>query len=155
YASSIWSRLMPTPSTIRFVREWRQFIHPGGDSIFRPILPVLMRGRYGFFERDFLVDSGADLSMAPQELCKQIGLRWQDGEPIPLRGISQRKDCWIQGRVHEVELLVAEVGVMLRLPMVFARGNAPYVLGREGFFDVFDMILEKSNYRTVFELNEP
>ncbi len=145
---------MPTPS-IRFVREWRQFVHPGGESIFRPILPVLVRGDQSFLERDFLVDSGADLSMAPQELCNQIGFRWQDGEPVPLRGISRRKDCWIQGRVHEVTILIAEMGILLQLPMVFARGNVPYVLGREGFFDVFSVTFDKSGPKTLFELSEP
>jgi hypothetical protein len=66
-------------SYICFVREWREFTHPTGVSVYRPVLPVLVHGLHGFIERDFLVDSGADLSMAPHELCRQLGLRWQDG----------------------------------------------------------------------------
>jgi len=38
------------------------------------------------------------------------------------------------------------------LPMVFARGNAPFVLGQEGFFDAFDIAFEKTNRRMVFAL---
>jgi len=98
------------------------------------------------------VDSGADLSLAPQELCRQLGLRWQDGAPTMLRGVSERKVCWVQGRIHEVNAFVPEAGIMLRLPMVFARGNAPFVLGREGFFDAFDITFEKANRQTVFQL---
>lgn len=145
---------MPT-SSIRFVREWREFMHPTGISIFRPVLPVLVRGRQSFIERDFLLDSGADLSMAPQELCRELGLRWQDGAPITLRGISQRKTCLVQGRIHEVDILVPDANVMLHLPMVFTRGNVPFVLGREGFFDIFDIAFEKTDRRTVFQLIEP
>ena len=141
-------------SSIRFVREWREFTRAPGVSIYRPVLPVLIRSQYGFVERDFLVDSGADFSMAPLVLCRQLGLRWQDGAPITLRGISQRKACMVQGRIHEVELLVPDAGVTLRLPMVFARGNTPFLLGREGFFDAFDITFEKTNRRTVFQLIE-
>lgn len=144
---------MPT-SSIHFVHEWREFTRPDGSVIYRPLLPVLVRGRDKFLPRYFLLDSGADLSMAPQELCRQLGLRWQDGDPITLRGISQRKVCLVQGRIHEVDILVSDAGVMLRLPMVFARGNVPFVLGREGFFDVFDIAFEKTNRRTVFQLVE-
>lgn len=142
---------MPT-SSIRFVREWREFTHPTGVSVYRPVLPVLVRGRQKLIERDFLLDSGADLPMAPQELCRQLGLRWQGGTPITLRGISQRKTCQVQGRIHAVDIVVPDASAVLRLPMVFARGDAPFVLGREGFFDIFDVAFEKTERRTVFQL---
>ena len=145
---------MPT-SSIRFVREWREFTRPDGSIIYRPILPILVRGQHGFLPRYFLVDSGADLSMAPYELFRQLGRRWQDGEPITLRGISQRRVCIVQGRIHEVDILVPDADVMLRLPMVFARGNAPFVLGREVFFDYFDVAFEKARRRAVFQFVEP
>jgi hypothetical protein len=118
------------------------------------VLPVLVRGHDEFIERDFLVDSGADVSMAPQEFCSQLGLRWQDGAPITMRGISQRRVSEVRGRIHDVDILIPDAGLVLRLPMVFARGNAPFVLGREGFFDAFDVTFEKRNRRTVFQLVE-
>jgi hypothetical protein len=119
------------------------------------VLPVLVRGPAGSLPRYFLADSGADLSMAPLELCRELGLRWQDGAPLTLRGISQRKACLVQGRIHEVDILVPDADVMLfRVPIVFVRGNAPFVLGREGFFDAFDVTFEKASRRTVFQLVE-
>lgn len=145
---------MPTSST-RFVSEWRRFTLPDGSAVYRPVLPVLVRGPAGSLPRYFLVDSGADLSMAPLELCRALGLRWQDGAPFTLRGISQRKDRLVQGRIHEVDIIVPDADVILfRTPMVFARGNAPFVLGREGFFDAFDVAFEKANRRTVFQVVE-
>lgn len=143
---------MPTSSIDRFIREWREFVQPTGVSTYRLILPVLIRGPHGFIERDYLVDSGADLSMAPWDLARELGLRWKDSTPITLRGISRRKVCLVQGRIHEVDILIPDAGALLRLPMVFARGNAPFVLGREGFFDVFNITFEKANRRTVFQL---
>jgi hypothetical protein len=138
-------------SSTSFTREWRQYTRPDGSIIFRPVLPILVRGQDGFLPRYFLVDSGADLSMAPYELFRELGRRWQDGEPITLRGISRRKVCMIRGRIHEVEILIPDAGVVLPLPMVFARGNAPFVLGREGFFDFFNVTFEKVTRRTVFQ----
>jgi hypothetical protein len=144
---------MPTLST-RFVREWREFVLPSGIRVFRPILPILVRGHEKLVERDFLVDSGADLSMAPRELCAQLGLRWQDGGRTTLRGISSRQSSVVQGRIHEVDILIPDANMLVRLPMVFTRGSAPFVLGREGFFDVFNVTFEKVNHRTVFQLVE-
>ncbi len=144
---------MPTSST-RFAREWREFVLPSGVLVFRPMLPILVRGREKLVERDFLLDSGADLSMAPEELCRQLALRWQDGEKATLRGISPRASGVVQGRIHEVDILIPDASMLIRLPIVFARGDAPFVLGREGFFDVFNITFEKVNHRTVFELVE-
>ena len=90
--------------------------------------------------------------MAPDELRRELGLRWRDGTPTVLRGISRRASCAVQGRIHDVDLLIPDGGVMLRLPIVFARGNVSYVLGRGGFFDVFDVSFEPGRRRTVFNL---
>lgn len=141
---------MPTSST-RFVYDWREIRRLDGSLALRPEIPVLVQGRDGFVPRYFLLDSGADLSMAPYEGCRQIGLRWQEGIPTTLRGISQRKTCWVQGRIHWVDILVSDANLILHIPMVFARGKAPFVLGREGFFDVFDVSFAKNRRRIVLE----
>ena len=141
---------MPTSST-RFVYDWREFRRLDGSLALRPEIPVLVQSRNGLLPRYFLLDSGADLSMAPHELCRQIGLRWQDGIPITLRGISQRRTCWVQGRIHRVNILISDANLILHIPMVFARGNAPFILGREGFFDLFDVSFAKSRRQIILE----
>ena len=142
---------MPTSST-RFVRNWQEVLRPAGPSIYRPVMPIFVRGQSDFILRDFLVDSGADLSMASHELCRQLGLRWREGIPTILSGISQRKTCQVQGRIHQVDLLIPDADlVFLSVPMIFARGNAPFVLGREGIFDALNITFEKTNHRTIFE----
>jgi hypothetical protein len=141
-------------SSIRFTREWRSFARSSGEVIYRPMLPILLRGRQGFVEAEFLVDSGADLSMAPHAICRQLGLRWSDGDPSTIQGISRRSACTVLGRIHNVDILVPDGGVMLRLPMAFVRGNAPFVLGRDGFFDAFEITFDATNHRSVFHLVE-
>ena len=144
---------MPT-SSIQFEHKWREFARPDGLIIYRPVLPVMVRGQDDLLTRFFLVDSGADLSMAPRELCQQLGLRWQDGARTTLRGISSHQSSVVQGRIHEVDILIPDASMLIRLPMVFARASAPFVLGREGFFAVFNITFEKVNRRTVFQLVE-
>lgn len=142
-------------SSMRFARDWRAVTHPMRGLVYRPLLPIYVRGRDRFIERDFLVDSGADLSMAPYELCREVGFRWQDGEPTAVQGVSRRKVCSVRARIFDVDMVVPDAGVMIRLPMLFAKGDAPYLLGRDGFFDLFTVTFDKTNLRTLFELSEP
>jgi hypothetical protein len=103
-------------------------------------------------ERLFLVDSGADTSMAPFALFRRLGRRWRDGERYPVRGIARRRDCQLIGRVHDVDLLIPAAGILMRVPIVFVRGDAPYVLGRDVLFEAFRITFDPTRRRTTFEL---
>jgi hypothetical protein len=46
---------------------------------------------------------------------------------------------------------VLYVPCRIRIPMCFAEGNAPLLLGREGFFDAFRVEFDKRQALTVFE----
>jgi hypothetical protein len=46
--------------------------------------------------------------------------------------------------------VVPDLAEELKLRMCFADGNAPYLIGREGFFDEFEIMLDKVGRRTVF-----
>lgn len=50
-----------------------------------PTVEVVLIGTDGHFQREtFLVDSGADISLAPRRLCDKLGLDWEDGQPTRL-----------------------------------------------------------------------
>ena len=115
---------------------------------------MLVRSAGGLLPANFLVDSGADLSMAPYDLFQKLGKRWEGGHPITLRGISRRKVCAIQGRVHPVDFFVSEVGRWFTIPVCFARGKVPFLLGQEGFFDHFIVTFDRSARKTAFEFRE-
>jgi hypothetical protein len=112
---------------------------------------VFVRGARGLLTADFLVDSGADLSMAPYDLFRELGKRWQDGQPMTLRGISRRKICMVLGRVHPVDILVPEIGQWITIPVCFVRGKAPFLLGQEGLFDHFVVTFDRLAGKTTFE----
>ncbi len=135
-----------------FSKPWRRFITEAGKIIFRPVLGLVLKQREGYNLYSFLIDSGADISLGPRELCDKMGLKWEKGKKITLTGISKKPGCGVKGRILEVEGVVPEVMVEVRFPLCFAEGDAPYLLGREGFFDVFGIKLDKRKRITRFSL---
>jgi len=82
-------------------------------------------------------------------------LRRKRRSPGPVVGRSASQRCGVKGRILEVEGVVPEVMVEVRFPLCFAEGDAPYLLGREGFLDVFGIKLDKRKRLTRFSLARP
>ena len=51
-----------------------------------------------------------------------------------------------------LEIFIREANCQLTIPFCFAEGNAPLLLGREGFFDAFQITFDKQQSLTIFEL---
>ena len=135
-----WTRLLP---------------QDGPPNPLVPTMDVLLSGPDGRLrEVTFLVDSGADISMAPRGLSEELGLDWDAGQPMLLHGISNRPECAVPARVFQVELWIAELGISMDIPICFADGDASLILGREGFFDCFRIEFDKPNFVTKFTLVE-
>ncbi len=138
-----------------FVKPWTRLVSPG-ESV-GPLIPTVdllfITGDGSLRLESFLIDSGADISMAPRHLCKELELDWDTGEPINLNGISPKPECVVPARTLEVEFLVPEIGIALAIPICFADGDTSQVIGRAGFFDSFRITFDKQRLQTVFELN--
>jgi len=132
-----------------FTRGWvRQRTRTG--IVYRPTVDLLFREGTGYNLYSFIVDSGADISLAPRQLAQRLGVEWANGTRVRLSGISPRPECSVDGRVHTVHAIVPELSRELKLSICFAEGDAPYLVGREGFFDRFKVTLDKPRQRTVF-----
>jgi hypothetical protein len=137
---------------MKFTKPWALLQPPEEGGIPVPVLAVsLQRNTGGIIREVFVVDSGADVSLAPRSLCGALGLAWERGTPVEIRGISPRAECTIAATIHEVEVIVVEAERQIRLPCCFAEGDAPLLLGREGFFDAFRIQFDKSQSLTSFE----
>ena len=119
-------------------------------TVYRPVIDLLFNEKIGRNLYSFIVDSGADFSLAPRQLAERIGLDWDKGSKITLSGISPKPECTLEGRIHTVSALVPDLALELALPVCFASSDAPLLIGREGFFDEFDITLDKTRRRTVF-----
>ncbi len=132
-----------------FAKKWmRQKSRTG--TIYRPVIDLLFTERRGHNLYTFIVDSGADISLAPRQLAERIGINWTSGSKVSLTGISPKPDCTVEGRIHRVPAILPDTGLELELPVCFAAGDAPYLIGREEFFDRFNVTLDKKNKRTIF-----
>jgi len=132
-----------------FAKKWmRQKTRTG--TVYRPVIDLLFNEKTSSNLYSFIVDSGADISLAPRQLAERVGLDWNNGKRVILTGISPKPECTLEGRIHKVSALVPDLAFELTLPVCFANGNAPYLIGREGFFDEFDITLDKTRRRTIF-----
>ena len=65
-------------------------------------------------------------------------------------GISKKKACRLTGRIFAVEIAIPEAGRPLEIPMCFASVDAPFLLGRQAFFDAFQIQFDKAALETKF-----
>lgn len=138
---------------MQFYRPWAPSIDEDGAVIHTPILDVRLVSATGSQSVEiFVVDSGADISLGPRRLCRFLGIRWSDGTPITLTGISRRKTCQVKGRIHHVQMIIPEVQKQITIPMCLAWTEAPMLLGRAGFFDHFEVVFNKRLCVTRFAL---
>lgn len=103
-------------------------------------------------EEVFVIDSGADISMAPRRVLDELGFQWDLGQPMTLHGISPRPECAVDGKVFEVEAAFPDMECSFPIPICFAEGDVTCLLGRQVFFDVFEIIFRKANRVTSLEL---
>jgi hypothetical protein len=93
-----------------------------------------------------LIDSGADLSVAPGDVAVALGIDFGQGEPHRFRGIHGPP---VLGYAHEVVLDVANYG--LEVKMVFFPAERNYlVLGQRGLFDSFRVLFDRP--KGIFEI---
>ncbi|MFQ5854279.1 MAG: hypothetical protein ACE5LU_01350 [Anaerolineae bacterium] len=50
-----------------------------------------------------------------------------------------------------MDVVVTELGIQITIPMCFADGHAPLLLGREGFFEYFRVTFDGQALLTTFE----
>ncbi len=135
-----------------FTKPWIALPSEEGQETRVPVLDVYLRTFDGHLIREvFVVDSGADVSLGPRTLCAMLGLAWEKGTPTQVLGISPRPECVVDARIHAVEIHIREAACRLSLPFCFAEGDAPLLLGREGFFDAFGIHFDKRKLLTTFE----
>ena len=78
-----------------FSKPWRTLSGPDDREKRLPVLDAYLLVKGGSFVRElFVVDSGADVSMGPRRLCELVGLIWENGQSIELRGIAPGRNVW-------------------------------------------------------------
>ena len=130
------------------VFDWEYVGVAGYGRIFRPLIAISLFTAKSMWEPfDFLVDSGADVSMLPFGMVEVLGLQLDKKNETESRGIGGFKvKTWrvkIPIRIGEWEL---------EIPAVVTSDNlTPLILGRLGTLDrEFSWIFDHEKRKIVF-----
>lgn len=92
-----------------------------------------------------LIDSGAAISVLPASDASMLGISEKQGTPTRIAGIDGKL---VKGWKHQVRVEIR--GNALSIPIVFLENaQAPRILGREGVFDKFTLVLQEANHRSA------
>lgn len=103
-----------------------------------PRIPVRIHTLAGETTFLFLVDTGADFSLAPRRLAAQIGLDWQSLPAAAVRGVGQGE---AQARLGLLPMESGGIDVSVRCLFADMPG-ALFILGRADFLDRFAVSID-------------
>ena len=138
--------------TFRYVRVPR----PDGTLRKAPFIPIFVRTDKNKLMRIVaLIDSGADTTVLPKGLAKLLGLK-EIGEIFETKGIGGNvkvKESRMQFKItgdHETHQLTIPV-----LVLQDATKDMPLVLGRQGFFENFNVTIRQNEEEITLKKVQP
>jgi hypothetical protein len=100
----------------------------------------------GIYPARFLLDSGADCTMLPKSFGELIGLDFGRLPTLTVTGIEGRGMKAFKGPLR---LQIAGLNLP-PIPCLYAASDTtPLLLGREGFFDLFDIRFDNQHKKLV------
>ena len=112
-----------------------------------PRIPVLLRTPTGDRSYDFLLDTGADFSLAPRRLADLLGLTWETLPSITVSGIGPEA---VRTRLGSLPLRVQGRELTVRCLFVDS-DECPLVLGWADFLDRFVLAIDPLRRRIVLD----
>lgn len=122
-------------------RRWSPF-----GPIVEPKILIEVRTVQGYRGRHFLVDTGADFSVAPRGLVQQVGHDWAVLPAVDAAGIGPGN---VPARLGSLPLGLRETELSVRCLFVDLR-DAPLVLGCADVLDRFVLTIDAGQGRIVF-----
>jgi predicted aspartyl protease len=113
-----------------------------------PKMPVFIDTRVGRRVYQFLIDTGADFSLAPRSLASDTGLDWAGLSQGTIMGVEQGG---IEARFGRLTLRVHDVNLSVRC-FFLDTPKAPFVLGRADFLDCFILTIDQPKGRIVLDV---
>ncbi len=126
--------------------SYRREFSPVLGEILRPVANVELRAARGhWFPASMYVDSGADMTLIPSDFGKLLGMDLSKNKSAlagvtgaPMKVSLQATDMRIGASVQEAKVAVA------------LRNDVPYLLGRDGIFNAFQITFEEYRQLTSF-----
>lgn len=103
-----------------------------------PKIPVAVRTRRGWRSYRFVLDTGADFTLAPRHLAEEMGLAWGSLPEARVIGVELGGIVAWLGRLP---LCIGSVELSVRCLFVDAP-SAPFLLGRADFLERFAITID-------------
>lgn len=113
-----------------------------------PKIPIDVRTTDGPRRFMFLIDTGADLAVAPRRLADQVGLDWNTLPTSRLQGVE---GSGVRARVGDLPLRVGDVELAVRC-LFLDTPKGFFLLGRADFLDRFRLTIDPA--RQTIRLDE-
>ena len=111
------------------------------DDVSRPLLRVTLFGALGEDEQQMIVDSGADISVMPARIARELGMPLNAGQSDSFEVADGT-----MAQAVVLDIAVETCGERFVLPVAFLeRDNISPLLGQRGFFDRFEIRFRRSD----------
>lgn len=110
-----------------------------------PKIPVAVRTPGGYRTYRFLIDTGADFSLAPRRLAQQIGLDWDALPETQVMGVEQGG---VKARLGHLLIRLGSIELNVRCLFVDTRKSL-FILGRADFLDRFVLTIDHAQQRII------
>jgi len=114
-----------------------------------PIIPITLIKENVEIDTDVLIDSGANISVFREEIAECLEIVIEDGEEILLQGLGGR----IVGYIHELRVKVDDEEFPCKVVFSKELTVGLNVLGREGFFEYFQVTFNERAKEVILEKN--
>ncbi|MBI4451625.1 retropepsin-like domain-containing protein [Candidatus Woesearchaeota archaeon] len=122
-----------------------------GTLVKAPFIPVFVRdSRDKLLQVAALLDSGADNTVVPRDLATVLGLK--EDEHLDTGGIGGKVK--VRRSKLQITLRGSREYYMLQLPVLVMQDKSedvPLILGRNGFFEQFDITFRQRNEQIVLK----
>lgn len=116
-------------------------------EICNPTLILEVLTRFGYQRFRFLLDSGADCTVAPRSMAELLGISLPDVPDTHIIGSTSG-----EMGVYAAKLRVRIETETFELRCLIAESDeAPFVLGRLDFFELFNVTLDNKNQQIILD----
>ncbi|MCR4263621.1 MAG: aspartyl protease family protein [Candidatus Roizmanbacteria bacterium] len=118
-----------------------------GGEVPYPIIIAKLNTTLGKQSYSFILDTGADITTLPHYMISLLGMDKKKLEKSESTGIGGKTQTF-NGKT---DIIIGKL--TFSIPVVFVMNNAiPFLLGKEGIFDRFNIVLDNDRNRTVLHV---
>ena len=112
-----------------------------------PVMEVGVHTGHGIVPFGFFLDTGADVSMIPQSAASFIGLPCEGASTMDVAGIE---GGGFRAALSEITIRLGRMDLTVSC-LISPIEDTPYLLGRAGIFDRFNVIFDNAGRRIILE----